>query len=183
MWSRKQARLVVREPPCYSYSENLTFMVYGGIQMTRHLFIHNIRRIARLFPTVHYALNLRDAARNEFERNVERRYDFMMQEETEVLGENLCGQVWIENQIHTRLWPDWESNPGRIGERHGNNHCASDPPAQPALTWCQIAWTHQKHSYKHPGARGQSSLVGLCPLAPRAFLLWPLIIEHRAASI
>ena len=43
-----------------------------------------------------------------------------MQEETEVLGENLCGQVWIENQIHIRLWPDWESNPGRIGERHGN---------------------------------------------------------------
>ena len=31
-----------------------------------YLFIYNIRRIARLFPTVHYALNLRDAARNEF---------------------------------------------------------------------------------------------------------------------
>ena len=31
-----------------------------------------------------------------------------MQEETEVLGENLRGQVWIENQIHIRLWPDWE---------------------------------------------------------------------------
>ena len=29
-----------------------------------------------------------------------------MQEETEVLGENLNGQVWIENQIHIRLWPD-----------------------------------------------------------------------------
>ena len=40
------------------------------------VFIYNIRRIARLFPTVHYALNLRDAARNEFERNMERRYDF-----------------------------------------------------------------------------------------------------------
>ena len=39
-------------------------------------FIYNIRRIARLFPTVHYALNLRDAARNELERNMERRYDF-----------------------------------------------------------------------------------------------------------
>ena len=47
-----------------------------------------------------------------------------MQEETKVLEENLRGQVWIENQIHIRLWPDWESNPGRIGERHGNN-----PPA------------------------------------------------------
>ena len=46
-----------------------------------------------------------------------------MQEETEVLVENLRGQVWIENQIHIRLWPDWESNPGRIGERHGNNRC------------------------------------------------------------
>ena len=52
-----------------------------------------------------------------------------MQEETEVLGENLRGQEWIENQIHIRLWPDWESNPGRIGERHGNNRCAN-PPAQ-----------------------------------------------------
>ena len=39
-------------------------------------FIYNIRRIARLFPTVHYTLNLRDTARNEFERNMERRYDF-----------------------------------------------------------------------------------------------------------
>ena len=48
-----------------------------------------------------------------------------MQEETEVLGENLRGQVWIENQIHIRLWPDWESNPGRIGEKHGNNRCAN----------------------------------------------------------
>ena len=48
-----------------------------------------------------------------------------MQEETEVLGENLRGQVWIENQIHIRLWPDWESNPGRFGERHGNNRCAN----------------------------------------------------------
>ena len=52
-----------------------------------------------------------------------------MQEETEVLGENLRGQVWIENQIHIWLWPDWESNLGRIGERHGNNRCAN-PPAQ-----------------------------------------------------
>ena len=48
-----------------------------------------------------------------------------MQEETEVLGENPRGRVWIENQIHIRLWPDWESNPGRIGKRHGNNRCAN----------------------------------------------------------
>ena len=41
-----------------------------------YLSIYNIRRIARLFPTVHYTLNLRDAARTEFERNMERRYDF-----------------------------------------------------------------------------------------------------------
>ena len=33
------------------------------------------------------------------------------------------------DQIHIRLWPDWESNPGRIGERHGNNRCAN-PSAQ-----------------------------------------------------
>ena len=38
------------------------------------IYIYNIRRIARHFPTVHYALNLRDAARNEFERNMERRF-------------------------------------------------------------------------------------------------------------
>ena len=41
-----------------------------------YLFIYNIRRIARLFPTVHYALNLIDAARDEIERNMERRHDF-----------------------------------------------------------------------------------------------------------
>ena len=29
-----------------------------------------------------------------------------MQEETEVLGENLRGQVWIENQIH-KLYSEW----------------------------------------------------------------------------
>ena len=52
-----------------------------------------------------------------------------MQEETEVLGENLRGQVWIKNQIHIRLWPDWESNPGRIGERHGPLR----QPARPML--------------------------------------------------
>ena len=52
-----------------------------------------------------------------------------MQEETEVHWENLRGQVWIENQIHTRLWPDWESNPGRIGERHGNKSLCQ--PARP----------------------------------------------------
>ena len=45
---------------------------------------------------------------------------------------NLRGQEWIENQIHIRLWPDWESNPGRIGERHGNNRCANPPARQPA---------------------------------------------------
>ena len=57
-----------------------------------------------------------------------------MQEETEVLGENLRGQVWIENQIHIRLWPDWESNLGRIGERHGNNRCANPPAVNPKIS-------------------------------------------------
>ena len=42
-----------------------------------------------------------------------------------MLGENLRGQVWIENQIHIRLWSDWESKLGRIGERHGNNRLES----------------------------------------------------------
>ena len=50
-----------------------SFHVYGL------LFINNIRRIARLFPTVHLALNLRDAARNELDRNMERRYDYCVQ--------------------------------------------------------------------------------------------------------
>ena len=58
-----------------------------------------------------------------------------MQEETEVLGENLRGQLWIENQIHIRLWPDWESNPGRIGERHGNNRCANPPTQIHCITY------------------------------------------------
>ena len=62
-----------------------------------------------------------------------------MQEETEVLGENLRGQVWIENQIHIRLWPDWESNPGRIGERHGNNRCARPPLGNWTWFCCPVA--------------------------------------------
>ena len=36
------------------------------------------------------------------------------------------------DQIHIRLWPDWESNPARIGETHGNNRCAN-PPAQSSI--------------------------------------------------
>ena len=50
-----------------------------NIEIYNHLFqiilfvnpflIYNIRRIARYFPTVHCVLNLREAARNEFERN------------------------------------------------------------------------------------------------------------------
>ena len=44
-----------------------------------------------------------------------------MQEETKGLGGNLRWQLWVENQIHIGLWPDLESNPGRIGERYGNN--------------------------------------------------------------
>ena len=35
-----------------------------------------------------------------------------MQEETEVLGENLRGQVWIENQIHIRLLTRLGIEPG-----------------------------------------------------------------------
>ena len=68
-----------------------------------------------------------------------------MQEETKVLGENLHGQVWIENQIHIRLQPDWESSPGRIGERHGNNRCTNPP--RPVLVKYDTTWiSHQVNS-------------------------------------
>ena len=56
---------------CDSMVTDLLFIYFLLI----YLFIYNIR-IARYFPTVHYALNLRDASKNEFERNMERRYDF-----------------------------------------------------------------------------------------------------------
>ena len=63
-WTPKHGRRKPGRPALY----------YSDIYLFIYLFIYNIRRIARLFPTVHYALNLRDAARNE--RNMERRYDF-----------------------------------------------------------------------------------------------------------
>ena len=40
----------------------------------------------------------------------------------------LRGQVWIDNQIHVRPWPDRESNPGCSGERRGNICCANPSP-------------------------------------------------------
>ena len=63
-----------------------------------------------------------------------------------MLGENLRGQVWIENQIHIRLWPDWESNPGRIGERHGNNRCANPPAKQTPHTAQMINIYYSTHA-------------------------------------
>ena len=72
-----------------------------------------------------------------------------MQEETEVLGENLRGQVWIENQIHIRLWSDWESNPGRIGERHGNNRCANPPAQNHRNAVCKLNILASLKSYDH----------------------------------
>ena len=89
--------------------------------------IDNIRQIARLFPTVHYALNLRDAARNEFERNMERRYNLKCRRKPKCSEKTCTGQVWIKNQIHIQLWPDRESNLDCIGERHGNNRCTNLP--------------------------------------------------------
>ena len=51
-----------------------------------------------------------------------------MQEETEVLRENLRGQVWIESQIHIRLWPDWESNPVALVKGTGTTAAPTRPP-------------------------------------------------------
>ena len=59
-----------------------------------------------------------------------------MHEETEVLGENLRGQVWIENQIHIRLWPDWEIEPGPHWWK-----AREQPLRQPARTFCLAAKT------------------------------------------
>ena len=92
-----------------------------------------------------------------------------MQEETEVLGENLRGQVWIENQIHIRLWPDWESNPGRIGERHGNNRCAARPlevllqnfSSKPQIQYCEPLFKKKKKKKK------------ISSLSPIFFCAWP----------
>ena len=61
---------------------------------------------------------------------------------------NLRGQVWIENQIHIQLWPDWESNLGRFGERHGNNRCAN-PPAQVFITEYMVIASRPKY-IPHP---------------------------------
>ena len=64
---------------CKQCHENDMQCTRTNIRPKKFLFIfliYNIRRIARLFPRVHYALNLRDAARNELEKNMERRYDF-----------------------------------------------------------------------------------------------------------
>ena len=94
-----------------------------------YLFIYNIRRIARLFPTVHYALNLRYAARNEFERNMERRYDFRCRRKPKCSGKTCAGKYGSRTKF--TYDSDWESNPGHIGERHGNNRCANPP----ALFW------------------------------------------------
>ena len=65
----------VIELSCYS----CTALIRQSVK-TLYLFIYLwlIRRIARLFPTVHYTLNLRDAAKMNLREIMERRYDFRL---------------------------------------------------------------------------------------------------------
>ena len=64
-----------------------------SIKIHLFIFIYNIRRKARLFPTVHYARNLRDASRNEFfERNMERKYDFRSRRKPKCLEKTCAGK-------------------------------------------------------------------------------------------
>ena len=97
-----------------------------------------------------------------------------MQEEIEVLGENLRGQVWIENQIHIRLWPDWESNSGRIGERHGNN-CCPNPPTQRHM------WM-----YRCNGSPFQKESLNMSPIfyktIPKQWSVFPKFIKIAYTS-
>ena len=63
--------------------------------------IYNIRRIARLFPTVQYALNLRDAARNELEKVMERRYDFRCRRKPKCSEKTCAGKYGSRTEFIT----------------------------------------------------------------------------------
>ena len=76
-----------------------------------YLFIYNIWWIARLFPTVHYALNLRDVTRNELDRNMERRYDFRCRRKPKCLEKTCAGKygsrtkfTYDSNPTGNRTW-------------------------------------------------------------------------------
>ena len=48
---------------------------------------------------MHYALNLRDAARNEFERNMERRYDFRCRRKPKCSKKTCAGKYGSRNKF------------------------------------------------------------------------------------
>ena len=98
------------------------------------IYIYNIRRIARLFPTVHYALNLRDAARNELDRNMGRRYDFRCRRKPKCSEKTCAGKYGSRTKFTYDSDLTGNRTRAALVKGTGNNRCAN-PPAQIIMIW------------------------------------------------
>ena len=95
-----------------------------------YLFIYNIRWIARLFPTVHNTLNLRDAARNEFERNMERRYDFRCRRKPKCSEKTCAGKYGSRTKFTYDSGPTGDRTRAALVKGTGTTAAPTCPPKQ-----------------------------------------------------
>ena len=123
--------LLTHQPESSPHQPNLLFYLFFK-------FIYNIRRIARLFPTVHYALNLRDAARNELDRNMERRYDFRCRRKPK------CSEKTCAGKYGSRTKFTYDSDPNRtraaLVKGTGTTTAPTRPPQNLTLIYINSYW-------------------------------------------
>ena len=94
---------------------------------------------ARLFPTVHYALNLRDAARNELERNMERRYDFRCRRKPKCSEKTCAGKYGSRTKFTYDSDPTGNRTRAALVKGTGTTAAPTCPP-QKILMYLVWAW-------------------------------------------
>ena len=130
---------IEQDQSCWENYRNLVQCKYWIIYL--FIFIYNIRRIARLFPTVHYALNLRDAARNELERNMERRYDFRCRRKPKCSEKTCAGKYGSRTKFTYDSDPTGNRTRAALVKGTGTTAAPTRPPrAAPSLRWVLAQW-------------------------------------------
>ena len=109
---------------CAQY--DLTVLQDNHLKLCIYVCMYNIRRIARLFPTV-YALNFRDAARNEFDRNVERRYDFRCRRKPKCSEETCAGKYGSRTKFTYDSGPTGNRTPAALVKGTGTTAAPTRP--------------------------------------------------------
>ena len=144
-WKRSPmifAKHLLSNTICWKTGNNLTKLFFI-------LFIYNIRRIARLFPTVHYALNLRDAARNEFfEKVMERRYDFRCRRKPKCSEKTCAGKYGSRTKFTYDSGPTGNRTRAALVKGTGTTAAPTRPPPVLLIYYCSmlifaiLPWLH-----------------------------------------